>query len=158
MADTLIDALQQEHHQIDAGLEAFVHGLGSGELRRDEFTRAADALRRHIYLEEAFLFPPIRDAGLVPPILVMLREHGTIWQALDALDEDVDALERHRRRRVRRSCGRPRRRGYALPRPTRPAREPQLQRGAGDLPARGRRTLRAGEGPAARFHRTRRDA
>lgn len=89
MVDTLSAALEREHHEIDAGLEAFLDGLDSGEVRRDELTRAADALRRHIYLEEEILFPPIRDAGLVPPILVMLREHGEIWQTLDALEEAV---------------------------------------------------------------------
>lgn len=44
---------------------------------------AFTALRRHIYLEEQFLFPPIRAEGLTMPILVMLREHGTLWQQME---------------------------------------------------------------------------
>jgi len=78
--------LEQEHHDIDAGLEAFVDGLARDELRVEELARAGAALRRHIYLEEAFLFPPLRAAGLLAPVLVMLREHGEIWRTLDAID------------------------------------------------------------------------
>lgn len=78
--------LEQEHHDIDAGIEAFVDGLARGELPTAELGRAVDALRRHIYLEEAFLFPPLRAAGLLAPVLVMLREHGEIWRILDAIE------------------------------------------------------------------------
>ena len=89
MQETLTAALEREHQEIDAGLAAFVDGLDSDELRGAELDRAADALRRHIYLEEEFLFPPLRAAGMVPPVLVMLREHGEIWRTLDALGLDV---------------------------------------------------------------------
>ena len=89
MQETLTAALEREHQEIDAGLAAFVDGLDSDELRGAELDRAADALRRHIYLEEEFLFPPLRAAGMVPPVLVMLREHGEIWRTLEALELDV---------------------------------------------------------------------
>ena len=89
MQETLTAALEREHQEIDAGLEAFADGLESGELRGADLDRAADALRRHIYLEEEFLFPPLRAAGMVPPVLVMLREHGEIWRTLDALELEV---------------------------------------------------------------------
>ena len=88
MAETLTAALEREHHEIDAGIEAFLDGLSHGEPRTVELSRAVDALRRHIYLEEEFLFPPLRAAGLLPPVLVMLREHGEIWRVLDALEAD----------------------------------------------------------------------
>lgn len=86
MTETLTDALEREHHEIDAGILAYVDGLGRDESRTDELDRAVQALRRHIYLEEEFLFPPLRAAGMLPPVLVMLREHGEIWRVLDALD------------------------------------------------------------------------
>lgn len=89
MQETLTAALEREHQEIDAGLAAFVDGLDSDELRGAELDRPADALRRHIYLEEEFLFPPLRAAGMVPPVLVMLREHGEIWRTLEALELDV---------------------------------------------------------------------
>ena len=48
-----------------------------------------EALRRHIFLEEEFLFPPLREAGMVAPIFVMLREHGEIWNTMAALDAEL---------------------------------------------------------------------
>ena len=89
MQQTLTAALEREHQQIDAGLTAFVEGLDGGELRSAELERGAEALRRHIYLEEEFLFPPLRAAGMLPPVLVMLREHGEIWRTLQALELEV---------------------------------------------------------------------
>ena len=77
-------ALEREHREIDAGIEAFASGGGIESL-----TRAATALRRHIYLEEEFLFPPMRDAGFVAPIFVMLREHGELWTTMDAIERDL---------------------------------------------------------------------
>ncbi len=94
MDEQLSVLLEREHHEIDAGVEAFLEGLSLGETRTEDLTRAVDALRRHIYLEEAFLFPPLRAAGMLPPVLVMLREHGEIWRSLDAIlatDPDADA-------------------------------------------------------------------
>lgn len=81
MTDTLAAALEREHREIDGGIEQYLRAGDTGSL-----SRAVRALRRHIYLEEEFVFPPLRDAGLVPPIFVMLREHGQIWSVLDALD------------------------------------------------------------------------
>ena len=88
-ANTLAAALEREHHEIDTGIEAF---LASGGQRKDQaepLRRAIGALRRHIYLEEVFLFPPLRDGGLFAPIFVMLRKHGEIWDAMDALDAQL---------------------------------------------------------------------
>ncbi|AXH98138.1 hemerythrin domain-containing protein [Ornithinimicrobium avium] len=84
---TLTAALEREHHEIDAGLEAFAAGQEAGQPQPEQLARAAAALRRHIYLEEEFLFPPLRAAGLMGPVLVMLREHGEIWRTLDELEQ-----------------------------------------------------------------------
>ncbi len=85
----LTTALEDEHRQIDARIEDYL-----GELRKEQpssrpLMLAFEALRRHIYLEEEFLFPPLREAGLVMPLLVMVREHGQLWDAMDALDDQV---------------------------------------------------------------------
>lgn len=91
--DSLAGALEREHHEIDAGLAAFAAAPGD----RRPLTRAIGALRRHIYLEEAFLFPLLTGAepGLSAPTFVMLREHAQIWDTLDALEgapsADTDA-------------------------------------------------------------------
>ena len=87
----LAAALEREHRDIDQNLAQFTEGLDRGEWRADSLDIAAVALRRHIYLEEKILFPPLRETGLVAPVAVMLREHGDIWQALDELQQAADA-------------------------------------------------------------------
>jgi len=85
-AETLEAALEREHREIDASLELFRDGLDHGEWRTESLTAGADALRRHIYLEEEFLFPALRAAGFMAPVFVMLREHGEIWTRLDDIE------------------------------------------------------------------------
>lgn len=88
MAETLAEALEHEHREIDAGLARFA---ANPQEQAGEYTRAAEGLRRHIYLEEEFLFPALSGLGLVAPIFVMLREHGQMWGTLDALGLEVRA-------------------------------------------------------------------
>lgn len=78
-------ALTREHREIDAALEEFVALLQRDELEPRLALDAAEELRRHIYLEEAFLFPPLLRGGLLMPITVMLREHGELWRLTDTL-------------------------------------------------------------------------
>ena len=89
-SETLATLLEREHHQIDGGVEAFV-AAKDGEDRTSELLGAIQALRRHIYLEEAMVFPSLRAAGMVAPVFVMLREHGEIWRVLDELEAGVAA-------------------------------------------------------------------
>lgn len=84
---TVAEALEREHDEIDDGIEEFAAALVGGDPDPQPLTRAVAALRRHIYLEEEFLFPPLRAAGLVMPVFVMVREHGQVWKLLDALDD-----------------------------------------------------------------------
>lgn len=86
-ANTLAEVLEHEHREIDDGIHAFL----SDPEQTEAIARAMGALRRHIYLEEEFLFPPLYEAGMVPPIFVMLREHGEIWRTMDALEGSLDA-------------------------------------------------------------------
>lgn len=80
--ETLAEALLREHHEIDAGLDAFAAGnQGTAPLHK-----AIEALRRHIYLEEAMLFPPLRTAGYFAAVMVMIREHGEMWRLMDQLE------------------------------------------------------------------------
>ena len=87
--ESLAVALEREHHEIDAGIAAFTAVPGNPQ----PLTRAIQALRRHIYLEEEFLFPLLCEAepGLTAPVFVMLREHAQIWATLEALERDLDA-------------------------------------------------------------------
>lgn len=82
---TLGAALERGHRDIDGGIEAFLGQSDDGERDDELLVRAMTGLRRHIYLEEEFLFPPLRGAGMTMPIFVMVREHGTLWLAMDAL-------------------------------------------------------------------------
>lgn len=82
---TLDAALKQEHRQIDEGIEAFTRG-GTD---MDALAGSMQALRRHIYLEEELLFPPLQAAGMFGPIFVMLREHGEMWIMMDALQIEM---------------------------------------------------------------------
>jgi hypothetical protein len=82
----LADALEREHREIDGGIDAYAHALAEGSTDVEPLTRAMAGLRRHIYLEEEFLFPPLREAGMVMPIFVMLKEHGDLWNSMDQLE------------------------------------------------------------------------
>ncbi len=84
---TLSAALQCEHREIDTGIETFIEKLECGSIQSESLTAALEALRRHIYLEDVLLFPPIRDAGMVMPIFVMMREHGQLWRTMDTLTD-----------------------------------------------------------------------
>lgn len=86
---TLATALEREHREIDAGMESFTSGSRAGDAL--SLSGAIQALRRHIYLEEAFLFPPLRESAptLSGEVLVMLREHGQLWGVLDQLEREI---------------------------------------------------------------------
>ncbi len=89
--EALAAALEREHREIDDGVEAFLAASEKGRSDTDPLIRAIGGLRRHIYLEEELLFPPLREAGMAPPIFVMLREHGEIWDTMDRLEAELEA-------------------------------------------------------------------
>ena len=86
-ADTLAAALEREHREIDRGIAVFL----AGPAETEPLTRALEALRRHIFLQEEFLFGPLREAGMLAPVFVMLREHGEIWDTIDTLEAQLEA-------------------------------------------------------------------
>lgn len=94
---SLAAALETEHQQIDAGIAAFAAAPGDPL----PLARAISALRRHIYLEEEFLFPLLGEAepALRAPVFVMLREHAQIWGTLDALEREPGGSTGHALRR-----------------------------------------------------------
>lgn len=87
--ETLGAALEREHREIDERIDVFNAGVGDEASRLASLTRAMDALRRHIYLEEEFLFPPLKAAGMMGPIFVMLREHGDMWRTMDVFKAEL---------------------------------------------------------------------
>ena len=87
--ETVGTVLERDHHRIDEHFEAFARALREGSVDTAALAAASAALRHHIYVEETYHFPALRQAGLLGPIMVMLREHGEIWDLLDALDAGV---------------------------------------------------------------------
>jgi Uncharacterized conserved protein len=88
--ETLQAALEREHRAIDRGVETYIAGAGNDGAATAPLVEAIEALQRHIYLEEEFLFPPLRAAGMTMPIFVMLREHGELWTTMDTLTTLID--------------------------------------------------------------------
>ncbi|WP_310964526.1 hemerythrin domain-containing protein [Nocardioides terrisoli] len=83
-------ALEREHRAIDGGVEDFLAGAGGLDQAERRLREALTALRRHIYLEEEFLFPPMRSSGLLAPVFVMLSEHRDLWRTMDLLEAQLD--------------------------------------------------------------------
>jgi hemerythrin-like domain-containing protein len=82
---SLTEALTREHREIDEGIEQFLRALDRGTFEADHLLGSIEALRRHIDLEETFLFPRLRQAGLMMPVMVMLREHGELWSHMETV-------------------------------------------------------------------------
>ena len=92
---TIGQALEHDHHVIDEHFGAFARSLdaassGTTPLDSAALATGVRALRHHIYVEETLHFPPLRAGGLMGPIMVMLREHGELWDLLDLLVAQVD--------------------------------------------------------------------
>src|SRR6185312_17158906 len=79
--ESLAAVLEREHRGIDEGIERFAAEPSSFEAARS-LAAAIALLRRHIYLEEEFVFPALSGGGLVAPIFVMLASmsrSGSGW-------------------------------------------------------------------------------
>lgn len=73
--------LTDQHREIDLGIAGLVDGSGS----RDELIESLELLRRHIYVEEAILFPLLADDySFAMPLAQMKHEHGDMWPLLEA--------------------------------------------------------------------------
>lgn len=87
----LSEALEAEHEVVDAGIKRFrdavANGISQDSPLSETLAETLTLLRRHIYVEEEFLFPPLREAGMIMPILVMIKEHGEIWDLMDQLEQ-----------------------------------------------------------------------
>lgn len=91
---TLSAALEREHQEVDAALGAFLDELAGGAVDADGLNTALAALRRHIYLEEELLFPPLRSGARMMSIFGMVRGHGEIWHTMDRLTDACAADDR----------------------------------------------------------------
>lgn len=85
--------LEAEHHAIDHAIEDFQRSVAAGAPDPATLRTAFTSLRRHIYVEEEFVFPAMREAGLTMPVFVMVREHAELWTAMASLEELLAAPE-----------------------------------------------------------------
>lgn len=85
--ENLSAALEREHLQIEAGIDAFLEKLDGGRVDSDALRVTLAMLRRHIYLEEQLLFPPISGGAQMMAVFGMIRGHGEIWRTISALDD-----------------------------------------------------------------------
>lgn len=86
---TIGQVLENDHHKIDRHFAVFATSLGNGVVDGAQLTAGITALRHHIWVEEELHFPPLRAGGLMGPIMVMLKEHGELWDLLDRLETQV---------------------------------------------------------------------
>jgi hemerythrin-like domain-containing protein len=91
----LADALEEEHHAVDAGIWAYLDETEAEEAGMESLAAAVTSLRRHIYLEEAFLFPELRENGLLMPVMVMQREHARLWDLTYAIEAHLNGESDH---------------------------------------------------------------
>lgn len=89
-ADSLAAQLADDHAAIDVPFHAVARGETSPEAL-DNLSSAVHDLRSHIYMEEEHLFPPLREAGMMMPVMVMIREHAQMWPLLDRIDQAIAA-------------------------------------------------------------------
>lgn len=88
MPETLpSETLAAQHREIDAGIKGGVDASGA----RAALTNALALLRKHLYVEEAALFPPLVATGLAMPVFVMKREHGQMWPLIATLEKSCAA-------------------------------------------------------------------
>lgn len=87
---TLGAALEAEHREIDGGIEAYLAATGADQDQAEPLVHSLAGLRRHIYLEEEFLFPPLKKSGLMGPIFAMEREHGQLWDIMAGIDSSIE--------------------------------------------------------------------
>lgn len=78
--------LESHHRDIETSFDAFIVLARSGSIQRDSVLPAISSLRRHLWVEEEYFFPPLREAGVVAPVQIMLREHAELWRLMDELE------------------------------------------------------------------------
>ncbi len=75
------ELLAGQHRVMELGIGGLVDGSGS----REELSEAVYLLRRHIYVEEAFLFPIIKqDQGRWMALAQMQSDHGDMWPHIES--------------------------------------------------------------------------
>ena len=83
----LNDLLQDDHERIGRLLYRFIDGLRNGKPDIKSFKDAKKELTDHIFWEEEYLFPSVRNDETVTLITGLEAEHGGIWKLIFSIDE-----------------------------------------------------------------------
>lgn len=78
--------LEADHQRMDAGFDTFISLARAGTVDRGAVLPAIEDMRRHLWVEEEFFFPLLREAGVHAPVQIALRDHGELWGLLDELE------------------------------------------------------------------------
>lgn len=88
-SSTIGQILQRDHEAIDEHFEAVGRSLTGDSVDAGALADGLRALRHHIWVEETLHFPPLRQGGMMGPLMVMVREHGAIWDLMGRLEHEV---------------------------------------------------------------------
>lgn len=80
--------MAHDHHFLDDKFNAFADAARQGRLARFQLDDGIRRLRHHFWVEEEFVFSALAHSH-PGPVMVMLREHGEIWDHLDELEDIV---------------------------------------------------------------------
>lgn len=81
--------MEQDHYFIDSCFTAFADAARRGRIARFPLEDAIRRVRHHFWVEEESVFPVLMHT-LPGPVMVMLRQHGAIWDHLDELEAFCD--------------------------------------------------------------------
>ncbi|MDO5499498.1 MAG: hemerythrin domain-containing protein [Propionibacteriaceae bacterium] len=82
--------MAHDHYFIDDKFNAFADAARQGRIARFPLEDAIRRLRHHFWVEEEFVFPPLAHSN-PGPVVVMLRQHGVIWNHVEELEALLDA-------------------------------------------------------------------
>lgn len=85
-AVTLQKILERDFPAIERGINEFLALHGGSTAATVGLRRSIEALRRHIYVEQEFVFPPLRSAGREGPVIAMSSDHADLWRTMDELE------------------------------------------------------------------------
>lgn len=88
-AASLHTALEEDFPDIERAIGDFLLQRGGLRAASADLSRAMAKLRRHIYVEEEFLFPLLQGAEMAGPLYALSGEHQDLWLTMDRMDEQL---------------------------------------------------------------------
>ena len=84
--------MRNQHEVVNLKLEEVIDDLKSDQLDLDILDEIEQELKDHIFLEETFIFPAVREKGnLNLEISGMETEHAAVWRLFMLIHEQADS-------------------------------------------------------------------